>query len=195
MKFSAVLFSCALLLAACNNQPVKTSSSAGSGDAAFDSLAAGFLKGYLAWRPQLAAYLGMHEYDGRISDYSKPSLDSELQRLKTYDQQLNSIDTASLSAKHFYDFRILRMGIKSEIFNFADLRSYSRNPMAYAGLVDVNLYLKRNYAPLEKRLGYIIDVEKKSLRFLLMPKPTCLTACLNLLLKPPLPYAPAIPAL
>ena len=62
----------------------------------------------------------------------------------------------------FYDYRILRMAIKAELFNFADLKVYSHNPMTYAGLLDVNLYIKRNYAPLEQRLRSIISAEKKT---------------------------------
>ncbi|HMC85203.1 MAG TPA: DUF885 domain-containing protein, partial [Chitinophagaceae bacterium] len=99
--------------------------------------------------------------DGQIADYSKASLDKELQRLKAFDQKLNAIDTAALSAKMFYDYRILRMAIKNEITNFDPLDEYSKNPMIYAGLVDVNLYLKRSYAPLEKRLLSIIAIEKQ----------------------------------
>jgi uncharacterized protein (DUF885 family) len=160
MRSVCIIALCSFFFAACSNNGEKTVA-ASSGDAAFDSIAADFLKGYLSWRPQTAVALGMHEYDGKISDYSKPSLDSELARLKTYDKKLDGIDTASLGTKMFYDFRILRMSVKDEITNFEDLKIYFSNPMAYAGLVDVNLYLKRNYAPLEQRLGHIIAVERQ----------------------------------
>src|SRR5690348_12723588 len=90
-------------------------------DQVFQKLSGDFLKGYLAWRPQAAVALGLHDYDGRLSDFSKPSLDSELRRLKEYDQDLANIDTASLSKNMFYDYRILTLAIKNEIFNFENL--------------------------------------------------------------------------
>jgi uncharacterized protein (DUF885 family) len=151
---------CFVLFTSCNNNAVTVIVPPNS-DSSFDSVANSYLKGYLGWRPQNAVALGFHEYDGQIADYSKASLDKELQRLKAFDQKLNAIDTAALSAKMFYDYRILRMAIKNEITNFDPLDEYSKNPMIYAGLVDVNLYLKRSYAPLEKRLLSIIAIEKQ----------------------------------
>jgi len=155
----------AITMAACNDNKSSSSnnsaSAANSGDTAFKNISDSFLKGYLAWRPQTAVALGYHEYDGKITDYSKSSLDNELKRLKDFDHQLDSFDTVSLSTQNFFDFRILKMGIRNEIFNFEDLKVYTKNPMTYAGAVDVNLYIKRDYAPLEERLQHVIDVEKE----------------------------------
>jgi uncharacterized protein (DUF885 family) len=139
----------------------KTSSSA-KGDAKFQQLSEDFLAGYLAWRPELSVSLGFHEYDGKTSDLSKESLIRELTRLKSYDQMLNQFDTTSLSDRMFYDFRILQCGIKNEIFNFEEMESYTKNPMTYAGAMDVNIYIKRNFAPLIDRLKSIIAIEKKA---------------------------------
>ena len=152
----------AIVMTACSNQSGSNSTSgAHSGDVAFKAIADSFINGYLGWRPQAAVALGYHEYDGKVTDYSKASLDNELKRLKGFDKQLESFDTASLSTQNFFDFRVLKMGIENEIFNFEDLKIYSRNPMTYAGAVDVNMYIKRDYAPLEERLKYVIAVEKE----------------------------------
>ncbi len=152
----------AIVMTACNNNKGDNNSTSGaSGDGAFNNISDSFLKGYLSWRPQAAVALGYHEYDGKITDYSKASLDKELKRLKDFDHQLDSFDTASLGTQNFFDFRILKMGIKNEIFNFEDLNIYTKNPMTYAGAVDVNLYIKRDYAPLEERLKYVIAAEKE----------------------------------
>ena len=183
------LFSFALLtmmIAACNNNDSKTHAALSKdGDDAFRSISDSFIAGYLNWRPQSAVALGYHEYDGKITDYSKASLDNELKRLKNFDHQLDGFDTASLSTQNYFDFRLLRMGIKNEIFNFEDLRIYTRNPMTYAGAVDVNMYIKRDYAPLEERLKHVIAVEKEIPRVLAaanenlagaLPKPYIQTA-------------------
>ena len=160
MKLS-VLISLPFIFIGCNTVD-KNTNRANDVDKAFQQVADEFLQGYLNWRPQAAVALGFHEYDGKIADFSKVSLDAESKRLKDYDQKLAVIDTTSLSPKMFYDYRILRMAIKAELFNFEDLKVYSHNPMTYAGLLDVNLYIKRNYAPLEQRLRSIISAEKKT---------------------------------
>jgi len=159
MKQLFFITSIFIFLNGCKNNDKQTGGN--NADKAFQELADKYLEGYLDWRPQTAVALGFHEYDGRISDYSRSSLESELKRLKDFDQKLAAIDTAQLSSRLFYDFRILQLAIKNEIFNFEDQRSYFLNPMVYAGLVDVNLYIKRNYAPLENRLQAVIAVEKK----------------------------------
>ncbi len=163
MKFSLRIVPVILVLAtACNNNnPDKAAGTTGSADEAFGKLSEEYLKGYLDWRPQQAVGLGFHEYDGKVTDYGKASLDAELKRLKNYEQQLNTVDTADLSPKMFYDYRILKLAIKSDIYNFENFRYYTHNPMNYANAVDVNLYIKRDFAPLEDRLRDVIAVEQK----------------------------------
>jgi uncharacterized protein (DUF885 family) len=144
-------------------QPSK-SSNVSDGNAIFQQLSEDFLKGYLDWRPELSVYLGFHEYDGKTSDLSRKSLENELARLKKFDQMLNQIDTISFSPGVLFDFRILRCGIRSEIFSFEDMQSYTKNPMTYAGAIDVNIYLKRNFAPIEERIKSIISIENEAPR-------------------------------
>ena len=150
-----------VLATACNNNPDKAAGTTGSADEAFGKLSDDYLNGYLAWRPQQAVSLGFHEYDGKITDYSKASIDAELKRLKDYEQKLNAVDTTGLSPKMFYDYRILKLAIQSDIYNIEDFKYYTHNPMNYANAVDVNLYIKRDFAPLEERLHDVIAVEQK----------------------------------
>jgi len=95
---------------------------------------------------------------------SKESLGRELGRLKEYDQKLAAIDTASLSPKMFYDYRILQSAIKTEIFSFEDMGQFDKNPMTYAGAVDVSVYIKRDFAPIGDRVKSIIAIEKNAPR-------------------------------
>jgi uncharacterized protein (DUF885 family) len=153
LVITAAFFSC---------DQAKTSENKISGDAAFQKLTDDYLAGYLAWRPANGVALGYHQYDGKVTDMSKESLGKELGRLKDFDQQLGGMDTASLSTKMFYDYRILRSAIKNEIFSFEDMGAYNRNPMTYAEAVDVSIYIKRDFAPMEERVESIINIEKNA---------------------------------
>lgn len=147
------------LFAGCRDggKPVPTA----AGDEKFYQLSEEILTSFLAWRPEYSASLGLHEYDGKTSDYSMESISAELVRLKSYDQMLNEIDASSLSRKAFYDLRILQYGIRYEIFNyFEGSWSYTKNPMVYTYTLDLSIYIKRNFAPLEDRLKSIIEIEK-----------------------------------
>jgi uncharacterized protein (DUF885 family) len=130
-------------------------------DNTFKKLSEEYLKGYFDWRPGYGVYLGLHEYDGKITDYSKASIAAEVARLKDYDAKLAALDSASLSIKTYYDWKMLGSSIKNELFSFEDLKVYTKNPMTYAGAVDVNIYIKRNFAPLEQQIKSIIAIENK----------------------------------
>ena len=132
---------------------------------AFEKLSEEYLKGYLDWRPQSGVALGLHEYDGKIADYGKKSLDVEIARLKDFDKKFSEIDSASLSTKEYYDWKLLRSNIKNELFSFEDLKVYTKNPMTYAGAIDVNIYIKRNFAPIEQQIKSIISIENEVPKF------------------------------
>lgn len=131
-------------------------------DSSFNRLSGEYLTGYFDWRPENAVSMGLHKYDGKMSDLSNPSIENELERLKKFRQALGEIDTSSLSSNAYYDYRILQRAINQSVFNFEELDNLHINPMIYADGLDVNMYIKRNFAPLEDRLRSIISVEKKA---------------------------------
>ena len=161
MKFIPFLFLLAASIAGCNQSKHKAIN-ANSPDSAFVSLSDDFLDGYLAARPQVGTYLGLHAYDGKITDYSKAALAAELARLKDYEQKLVLFPADSLSQRMFFDYRILLSAIRQEIFSFEDIEKYTKNPMTYAGVLDLNIYVQRDFAPLKDRMGYIITMEEKA---------------------------------
>lgn len=148
------------ILSGCDQ--TKVGMKAGVSDKEFQQVSDAFISGYLAWRPQQGVNLGLHEYDGKLSDLSKGSINHELDRLKEYDQKLSAIDTSDLSEKIFYDYQILKNAIKTEIFNIEDIGAYTKNPMNYAGIIDVNVYIKRNFAPIEERVRAIMAIEDQA---------------------------------
>jgi uncharacterized protein (DUF885 family) len=157
MKKSTYLLLSVLALIACNQDQAGHDRS--NGDVKFQKLADDYLTGYLAWRPGYGVWLGYHEYDGKAPDLTKASIDNELARLKDFDQRISQTDTTSLSPKIFYDYRILRSAIKLELFSFEDMDVYHKNPMIYAEALNVGIYVKRNFGPIEDRVKSIITTE------------------------------------
>jgi uncharacterized protein (DUF885 family) len=155
-----------LSLPGCAEPTPSSSSKDGSADAMFAHLTDEYLDGYLAWRPQTGTTLGFHQYDGKVTDFSQASFDAELSRLKSFDARLSHVDTNKLSGHAFYDYQILRSAIQREIFSFDQMQIYSKNPMTYAGVLDVNIYIKRNFAPLEDRVRSIIAVLNQAPRIM-----------------------------
>ena len=130
-------------------------------DEEYENVAEEYIKGYFMARPLEGTALGLHEFDGKISDYSRLALDAELSRLHRFDDRLSKFDLAKLSPRHEIDIRILQAAIRKELFLREEMSVFERNPMVYARAVDLNVYIKRNFAPLEDRLRSIIAIERQ----------------------------------
>lgn len=130
-------------------------------DAEYEAVAEEYVKTYLAAHPLQGTALGLHEYDGKISDYSRLALDAELSRLRRFDDRLAKFDPAKLSLRQSVDLRILQSAVKRDLFEMQDTSIFERNPMVYARAGDVNVYIKRNFAPLEDRVRSLVAIESQ----------------------------------
>jgi len=130
-------------------------------DTEYEAVAEEYVKTYLAAHPLQGTALGFHEYDGKISDYSRLALDAELSRLRRFDDRLAKFDPAKLSQRQSIDLRILQAAVKHDLFEMQDMSVFERNPMVYARAGDVNVYIKRNFAPLEDRVRSLVAIESQ----------------------------------
>ena len=64
----------------------------------------------------------------------------------------------------------MHAALKKELFLMHDLVIYERNPMIYASAIDVNVYAKRKYAPIEDRVRSIIVVENQAPNIMIAAK-------------------------
>jgi uncharacterized protein (DUF885 family) len=131
-------------------------------DHGFAMVAEEFIDGYLAWRPGLGMSLGLHKYDGKLSDYSRASLDAELKRLKDFEAQLAALHMGDAPRGMQFDYHVLKSALDAELLAFGEMETYTHNPMTYAQAVDMTGYIKRNFAPLEQRLRSIISIEMQT---------------------------------
>ena len=129
-------------------------------DSDFEKLAADFINDYLEWNPQTAVYLGLHDYDGKVSKTDMPSLNLETAKIAEYQTKLEAIDPAALTSRNYFDYKILQNEINKQLFSAIDRMPMMSNPMSYAGVIDVNIYISRDFAPLEERIKSIIKIEK-----------------------------------
>lgn len=139
-------------------------------DAEFEKVAEEYVKGWLAAHPVSASNLGLHEYDGRIADLTRLAIDAELSRLRRFDERLKKFDLSKLSPTAAKDLRNLQAAIKRDLFDIQALNIFENNPMTYAQALDVNVYIKRNYAPLEDRAKSIIAVENQTPNIIIAAK-------------------------
>jgi uncharacterized protein (DUF885 family) len=155
MKFAAPIFAIAVTCLPLATFALQTP------DSEYEAIAEDYIKGYFAARPLLGTAMGLHEYDGKITDYTRLALDAELARLKRFEDRLKKFELNKLSQRQSIDLRILEAGIDKEIFQREAMSIFERDPMVYARAADVNVYIKRNFSPLEDRVHSIVAIESQ----------------------------------
>ena len=134
----------------------------GTTDADFEKLARDYIAGFLAARPLQGVALGLHDYDGKIGDYSRLAIDAEIERLHRFDTELSKIDPVTLSKSADIDRRILLAAIAGQLFLIEEMGIFEKNPMIYARAIDVNIYIKRDFKPLDDRVRDIVTIEDQA---------------------------------
>jgi uncharacterized protein (DUF885 family) len=130
-------------------------------DEEYESVAEEYIRGYLAARPLLGTSLGLHEYDGKISDFSRLALDAELSRLRRFDDRLSKFDLTKLSGRQSIDLRILQAAIRKELFQRQELFAFEKDPTVYAKAAPLNVYIQRNFAALDDRARSVVAIESQ----------------------------------
>ena len=128
-------------------------------DMEFNAVAEEFIKGYLNARPLLGTQLGLHEYDGRAPDFSRLAIDAELQRLRRFDDRLRKFVPEKLRPRTAIDLRILQAAVANQLFEYQEVHTFERNPMTYADCADLNIYIARDWSPLEDRARSLTAIE------------------------------------
>ncbi len=145
---------------------------------ALAALAQDFLISLYDTHPTLAASLGLHDYDGRVPDLSERARTDRASALRGQAARAAAIADAGLTRDERHDATLLRLTIDEELFEIESLRDVERNPLAYAGAIDVSNYVKRDYAPVARRLAALTEHLRRIPEVLATARAT---------LRPPLP--------
>ncbi|MGH8138424.1 MAG: DUF885 domain-containing protein [Steroidobacteraceae bacterium] len=146
---------------ACSRQPAAVSAPPAPGpkvaaQAAWSEFASHFIEDYFKAHPFFAVQAGRHEFDGQMPDWSAAGIRKEIDRLKHVRAQAEAISETPLEPAQRFERQYLLSVIDSDVFWMDQARSPFTNPAWYINGLDPEVYLSRDYAPLQKRLaGYI----------------------------------------
>ena len=118
---------------------------------------------WLQDEPGKARELGMHDLDGRVSDYSREGIEKRIDRLTRRRDELAAVDKAALTPDEALDHAILTKQLEMFLFRNKDLADWQKNPRYYEDLFSVNAYLDRDYAPIAERGKRLVAHEKAAL--------------------------------
>ncbi len=123
---------------------------------AWPDFASAFIEATLKADSYFAVNAGRHEFDGQMADWSGASLAAETARLHKARSEAETLDAASLTPGERFEREYLLAVIDGQLFWLERARAPFTNPAWYLNRLDPDVYLNRNYAPLEQRLkGYV----------------------------------------
>lgn len=127
---------------------------------AWPTFVSNFLDGYFAHRPDIAVSAGRHEFDGRLPNWSKEGIALMIHFLK--EQRTAAEKFGSLNRAQEFERQSLIAQIDSDLFQLEVAELPYTNPTYYTSFqgLDPNVYVTREYAPLEKRMAAFIVYAK-----------------------------------
>ena len=148
-------------LAACGQQPAPAPVQPAPDphaaiQAAWSGYAGRFIEDYFKLDPFFAVQNGRHEFDGQMTDFSAAALAKTVDWLKMARKEADAFDTSALTPDQNFEREYVLHVIDADLFWLDRAHSPQNNPAWYSDRLDPEVYLSRDYAPLEKRLqGYI----------------------------------------
>jgi hypothetical protein len=155
LKVGAALSGMLLLgLTGCNQSPPASVAHKGPSLASqqWNKLTAGFIEDYFNARPFFAARSGRHEFDGQLPDVSSHGIKREIARLHDQRNQIAAVDPKTLEPRERFDREYLLAVVDRELFWIEKTKFPFTNPGFYIDKLDPDMYLNRNYAPLDVRM-------------------------------------------
>ena len=119
---------------------------------AFEDLSRRLIEEYWSFYPTSGSRIGKHEYDGRLPDLSRASLQRRVEQVQKGLASLSAVEPDAGDADKVLSHRMLELFLQREHFALTELRPLENNPMRQVGYLDVSGYLNRGYAPLADRL-------------------------------------------
>lgn len=115
--------------------------------------------------PSYASYVGVHEYDSELEDFSKKEVRLQVKALKAFYAKFNAINLAKLSADDKIDCELVKNHIQATLLELETIRPRETNPDFYGTSISdsISVLMNRNFATAEDRLKSVIIREKKIL--------------------------------
>ncbi|MGO8718247.1 MAG: DUF885 domain-containing protein [Acidobacteriaceae bacterium] len=118
---------------------------------------------YLPFNPTEGTSAGLHQYDGKLEDYSRASLDRETAALRSYEEKVAAFPAAKLNPWDEGDREFLLGTIRSQLLTLETIRPWQKDPDYYSSGIANSAFtiIERNYAPAEVRLAALVEREKQ----------------------------------
>jgi uncharacterized protein (DUF885 family) len=125
-------------------------------DRRFEDAARRYIEGEWAYNPSWATTWGRHEYDLKLEDRSRATIDREIARTRAAIAGFEAMDAGKLSGRNRIDHALVLSQARGHLLELTEIRPWERNPSSYGYGDAVFGLMARTFAPPEKRLRAVI---------------------------------------
>lgn len=122
----------------------------------WDRFVARFLEEYFQFNPTYAVWAGRHEFDGQLPDLSGDGIESMADQLVSARTSAQAFDPETLTEAQRFERAYLIAVLDGELFWLADTDWQRKIPLAFTRQLSPDVYLTREYAPLDQRMSAFI---------------------------------------
>ena len=148
--FISTLLIGTLLSFSCQKEAVKTEPVTSTG---WDTFVTDFMETYFVANPTFAVAAGLHEFDGILPDWSPATIDANVAKLHSQRHAAMAFESSMLSDEQRFEREYLVSIIDKELFQLDRVMLPYNNPLYYYWQFDPDVYISREYAPLEVRMA------------------------------------------
>jgi uncharacterized protein (DUF885 family) len=125
-------------------------------DAYFDQV-------YFPYQPTSGTMAGYHQYDSKLEDFSRASVDSEVAALNDFEKRVAAIPATSLDQTTRGDRQMVLGEIHSRLLTLQTIRPWAKNADNYSSTCANAAFtlMERKFAPADDRLRSLIAREKQ----------------------------------
>jgi uncharacterized protein (DUF885 family) len=119
---------------------------------------------YFPHQPTVGTLVGYHQYDSRLEDLSKPSIDAEIAALKKYEERFASMQSKAVFDPVTHgDCEIILGSIRSRLLTLQTIRPWQKNPDNYSSTAANAAFslMERKFASPDSRLRSLVERERQ----------------------------------
>lgn len=164
LAFASLLAAAIVLVAGCDRSPPAADNPAGlqaAGQAAWSGFVERVIEDAFARNPPFAVVAGRHEFDGRLPDWSKEGIASQVASMERLRAEAAGFSDAVLTPQQQFQRDYIIAVLDKDLFWIRDARQPFTNVSWYFSYgLDPGTYITVPYAPPEQRLRAFINYAK-----------------------------------
>src|SRR6266699_1065510 len=115
------------------------------------------------FKPSSGTSAGFHQYDTRLEDFSRDSIQQQIQVFRQYEREVQVFPGAKLTPEQAADRDIVLGEIRTSLLDLESIRIWETNPDRYSSTATnaIFLIMSRNFASQDERLRSVIARERQ----------------------------------